>query len=48
MGLGSGDVPTACNPRHSLDSGENGEGAERVSWSTGLDEKREPRVRTRP
>ena len=41
MASGGGNVPAAGNPRHSLDSGENGEGAERISWSTGLDEERE-------
>ena len=48
MALGGGDVPAAGNPRHSLDSGENGEGEERVSWSTGLDEEREHRAGSRP
>ena len=48
MGLGGGDVPATGNPRHSLDGGENGEGEERVSWSTGLDEECERRVGSRP
>ena len=44
MALGGGNVPAEGNPRHSLDSGENGEGEERVPRSTCLDEEREHRA----
>ena len=44
MGSGGGDVPAEGNPRHSLDSGANGEGTKRVPRSTGLDEEREHRA----
>ena len=44
MVSGGGNIPAESNSRHSLDSGENGEGEERVSRSTGLDEEREHRA----
>ena len=41
---GGGNVPAEGDPRHSLDSGTNGEGAKRVPRSSGLDEEREHRA----